>query len=193
MDWTSYQCSVRFVSNINAWRQHVVWKTRAQFKHSPEKENKKTSVTRRVPASRENSGHSKWGITWTAQWKGLINCNNTITEREWGRRANIMTFPEWASCLLMWSVFFHFIAAPPQFYQLISLLYIFFLCYSLLVLSLFLSLSCGLHHVFSPVWEKSKNSWGISTPAKSGAEQHLPTNQRITEIKQITRSLSNGI
>lgn len=73
----------------------------------------KTSVTWQVPASRENSGHGKWGITGTAQWKGLINCNNTINKREWGRRANIMTFPEWASCLLMWSVFFNFISSSP--------------------------------------------------------------------------------
>lgn len=79
------------------------------------------------------------------------------------------------------------LVAPPQFYQFIALFCIFLLCCSLLDLSVSLSLFllavvCTTYFLQSE--EKSKNSWGISTPAKSGAEQHLPTNQRITETEK---------
>lgn len=113
-------------------------------------------------ASRENSGHGKWSITWAELWKGLINRNKRINEGEWGRRVNIMTFPEWASCLLMWSLFLYmsatvsvqlshsFINSATYFSSSI--------CARFLSFRFSLSFSCGLCHVLSPDWEKVKTA-----------------------------------
>lgn len=94
---------------------------------------------------------------------GLINWNKRINEGEWGRRVNIMTFPEWVSSLLMWCLFpyagnrkqlsYSFINSSTYFTSSISAVTSRFLSFRFA-----LSFGCGLCHVLSPVWEKVKTA-----------------------------------